>query len=788
MANIVKLNYTADEINEKLESVSSKANLPKDISGNISNGISGQILLTNGDGTTAWADVADNAEIKRINTNMELLNMGNLINLETINNGLIMNDGTVANDSRYCHTDFIPVIAGSTLNFKVYSDSPILGKIRYLAAYDANKTVMSSLGLGASADVYVVPDGVSYIKASIRVEDVEYAVLINGNLPNEYISYVGDSYFATEDFLGTATYNKSQIDSKFDKNRNEAAYATQQAIQKDVVIPIIFEQGNLNSTTGLETTSEANYFVRSTDKIVAKFGDEIKIMPNGQQFYLFKYDINGNFVERSNLTWTDTTIQITDDCYYRIVVKKASAYIVPEEVSVVCTITTNLYNRHGLTTLNTAYVKESVEVTEDILDETSHLRLLCFADPHDFSAHKYLKYNEIMSHGVVDYLVGLGDYVDYVNRGNDKSIYRKLLLDAINKSGRESNCIYVIGNHDTSMKPGAAVGSSDIDLVMRPMECFDIFYRHLKTKGNIVVDSENPYGCYFYIDDTQSKTRMIILNSNEICNDDGTVTWCFEQTRMSQRQLDWFAKTALHVKEDGWSVIVFLHNVTPYRSNYILFEILEAAKTGSALNKTFTAYDRMMTDENGNATSEIDIENGDTYTVNVDYSNEEYKIDVIAVVHGHSHMSDDALINGIRRIQVRTDNALLDDFYHCQFTPAANTTYYFTDILGHIYSFTTAENVSETVTQFGYNAYLTQYGAGQTIAHIYDVNGRITDNPKIYFNESIPVGATELTNFVRERDGSVTGDESCEIFCINKNSRTITTIPYGTGTKRVISY
>ena len=788
MANIVKLNYTATEIDEKLESVSNKVDLPKDTFGNIENGINGQVLQTNGDGTTAWTDVADNTEIKRISVNMKLLNMGNLINIETINDGLLLNSGAISNDARFCHTDFISVTPGSTLNFKVYNDSPVLGKIRYLAAYDANKTVMSSSGLAASSDVYVVPDGISYIKASIRVEDIAYAVLINGTLPNEYLSYIGDSYYASEEFLGNATYNKSQIDSKIDKNQDEMIYATQQAIEKDVVIPIVFEQGNLNASTGLETTSEANYFVRSVDKISVKFGDKIKITPNGQRFYLLKYDINGNFIERSDLAWVNTTIEITDDCYYRMVVKKASGYITPEEVSVVCTITTGLYNRHGLTTLNTAYIKETAEVMEGILDETSHLRLLCFADPHDFSLYKYLKYDEIMSRGVVDYLVGLGDYVDYANRGWDKSTYKKSLLDAINKAGREANCIYVTGNHDVSMKPGATIGSSDISLVMKPMECFDVFYRHLKSKGDIVVDSENPYGCYFYIDDVVSKTRMIVLNSNEICNDDGTVTWYFEQTRMSQRQLDWFSKTALHVEEDGWSVMVFLHNVTPYRSNYILFRILAAAKEGTLINETFTVYDRMITDENGSATSEIDTVNGDTYTVNVDYSKEEHHIDVIAVVHGHSHMSDDALINGIRRIQVRSDNAVLDDFYHCQFTPIANTTYYFTDVLGHIYTFTIPENISESIAQFGYNAYLTQYAAQQTIAQLYDADGRIVSNKTIYFNESVPSGAVELTDFIRERDGSVAGDESCEVFCINKDTRTITTIPYGTGTKRIISY
>ena len=51
-----KLSYTASEINEKLGQVDTKVNCPKALNGNVLNGLRGQILKTNGDGTTTWAN------------------------------------------------------------------------------------------------------------------------------------------------------------------------------------------------------------------------------------------------------------------------------------------------------------------------------------------------------------------------------------------------------------------------------------------------------------------------------------------------------------------------------------------------------------------------------------------------------------------------------------------------------------------------------------------------------------------------------------------------------------
>ena len=723
-------------------------------------------------------------ELTKVTTNMKLVNLGNLINLDTVVPGMITMSGKISTDDRFYTTDYIAVTPGETLNFKTYLTSITLGKMRYIAAYDESKTAVSSAGANTALE-YVVPDNIHYIRAAIRVDEINDSVLVSGELPKEYIPYTGESYISDKNFIASIAYTQQQTDAIIAKESEKLNYAIQSEISPDVPVIITFEQGGIDIITGQNTDKERDYLARS-GFIPVKYNDYIKFnsVDTNFRFRVYKYSVDGAFIEATDLFWFSTAFQATEDCYYRIQVQLKSGVIIPSDVAGYFTITTALYKRNGFMNLNPAYIKEADRVIEAVLDETADLRLLCFGDPHNFDDYKYHKYNEIMSRGVVDYLVGLGDYVDYKDHGA-KSNYRKLLLNAINKAGREQNRIYVTGNHDVSMKPGASVGSSDIDLVMYPKECFDVFYRHLKPC--MVTDPEKPYGGYFYIDDAHSKIRLIVLNSNEIVNDDGSVTWYYEQSKISQRQLDWFANTALKVDEDGWSVVVFMHSDYPFWSGEnVLFDILASAKNGTSVNRTFTAYCRMETDANGNATSTVDKVNGDTYTVNADFT-DGHSVDVIGIVHGHTHFKDWRAVNGINSISVRNDGVHLYDRYISKGTFVRNTVYFFTDIYGHIYTFTAPNTSSaDNAVQFEYCAYHTQYG-NNTLGYFVQADGN-QNSVSITCVSSAPSGATEITGFVRERDGSLVGEESCEIMCINKDTRTITTIPYGTGTRRVISY
>ena len=727
-----------------------------------------------------------------ITANMELRNIGNLIDKNLVSDGMMTTSGNVTADDRYVYTDFIPVTAGEIVNYKVYSDDSTLFKfLRFVIAYDENKNVQATKGSNAQKPYYEIPEGVAYIRATIGKTAVDYAVLVHGELPENYIPYTGENYVADENFLARAAYSKPQTDALIKKESEKISFAIHTQNSPNVPIPIVFEQGNIDSTTGQDSTSEYSFVVRSAGYISAKCGDTIKfnVTGSGKNYRLYTYSADGAFIERTDVFYFDRELEATEDCFYRIICSKPDGTtITPDEVTGIFTMTTAFYKRNGFVNLNVAYVKETDKVIEEALDETADLRLLCFADPHNFDDYKYHKYNEIMGRGVVDYLVGLGDYVDYTQRPY-KNDYRRLLLNAINKAGREANRIYVTGNHDVSMKPGGAAGTSDIDLVLRPKECFDLFYRHLKQ--SMVADPENPYGGYFYVDDVQSKIRLIILNSNEIVNDDGTVTWYYEQSKISQRQLDWFTNIALKVDEEGWSVVVFLHNDTPYGSadgcGNALFDILSAAQNGTSVHRTFTAYRRMITDANGAATTEIDKTNGDTYTINADF-NDGHSVSVIAVFHGHTHEKDWRERQGIKSICVRTDYGHLDDRYICKGTFVRNAVYCFTDIYGHIYKFTTPDTtIIDNTVHFEYSAYHTQDGRESGVGYFVLADGNQYAVATTLV-PAVPSGATELTGFVRERDGSLAGEESCEIVCINKDTRTITTIPYGTGTRRVITY
>lgn len=588
----------------------------------------------------------DDGELKRITANMELRKEtgGNLIDKTKVSENGLGAGGGIVTDARFCHTDYIEVAPGETLNFKVYSNTPAHAKMRYLTAYNESKVVQKNSGSASVLATYIVPEGVAYIRATFYIADIDYAVLVKGDLPNEYIPYKEPSYYATAKFL-------EGVVDKLDK----------------------------------------------------------------------------------------------------------------------------------------AYIDETDRIIEEALCETAHLRLLCFADPHSYDADKYLKYNEIMSRGVIDYLVGLGDYVGYTDLG-EKVNYRKPLLDSINRAGRESNRIYVTGNHDASMKPGGY----DKDVVFHTMETFDMFYRHLK--NGIVVDPEKPYGGYFYIDDSPSKIRLIVLNSSELFENNGEVTWYKGANHMSQRQVDWFANTALKADEDGWSAMVFVHSGVDC-GPHILFELMEAAKNKTSFNKTWTEYRRFVADADGNASmsASIDEVNGDTYNVSADYS-VGHSVDPIALVHGDSHEKDWHFYNGILAMRVRNDGVHLDDRYYSIIgagTFVEDNVYYFTDVYNNIYQFTvpaTYENPYNVgdIKRFEYNSYLTKAGNQTTGYLIFGDNNQM--NVVIRPAGSIPSGAKVITGFVRERDGSLAGDENCEILCIDKDTRTITTIPYGTGSRRVISY
>ncbi|MBQ8804061.1 MAG: metallophosphoesterase [Tyzzerella sp.] len=80
--------------------------------------------------------------------------------------------------------------------------------------------------------------------------------------------------------------------------------------------------------------------------------------------------------------------------------------------------------------------------------------------------------------------------------------------------------------------------------------------------GNAVHDAENPESSYYYVDYPKKKIRIIFLDAYA-CPDEKNgdlAVWVSEGwDRFSDRQLKWFAETALDTTKEGWDYILCSH-------------------------------------------------------------------------------------------------------------------------------------------------------------------------------------------------------------------------------------
>ena len=436
-----------------------------------------------------------------------------------------------------------------------------------------------------------------------------------------------------------------------------------------------------------------------------------------------------------------------------------------------------------------AYEQEAERVNNCIAQRNPDLSILLFADNHTYAREKYMKYSRIMSQGVIDYQIGLGDFVDYSHAS--KAVASKHLADCIQKAGKKPNCFYAYGNHDVGIC-GVNTGGTGLDVVMTPKENYTIFGAHLADNKNVVVDAKNPYGGYYFVDDEKSKIRMIILNTSDVFREENGAYAYFRYKstlRVSQTQLTWFAETALSFGDkknpSDWAVIVFGHEYNPYWGNLILLEILEAVQEGKAFRKTSTVYQRLAENGDGTYGPEVNTVHGDTYSVDVDYA-VQGPVTVMGFIHGHNHVDTQSVICGINCIQVRCDSGELDRYYMAPCEAGLKGNFYFKDKSGHIYTFESSEIAD--AASIGYNYYWTDAKMTPAPISVFDKRGIRITSVSCKYSETVPKGAAQITGFVAERDGSSVANESCEVLCIDKESRTLTFVPYGTGTQRMVPY
>ena len=146
--------------------------------------------------------------------------------------------------------------------------------------------------------------------------------------------------------------------------------------------------------------------------------------------------------------------------------------------------------------------------------------------------------------------------------------------------------LQVVGNHDDGQMY-LHTYSKDYS-AENYIKAYEMYHATTKqSRNHITLGSKNGW---YYMDDEDSKTRLIVLNSHEypwVVNDDGTLAYDSNAAESisciySTEQIEWLANTALNFADKGdvteqakWSVLAFAHMGT---SNW------------TAINSVFTAF------------------------------------------------------------------------------------------------------------------------------------------------------------------------------------------------------
>ena len=337
------------------------------------------------------------------------------------------------------------------------------------------------------------------------------------------------------------------------------------------------------------------------------------------------------------------------------------------------------------------FYTEMETVLEQAQSEDADMRLLVFTDIHDNAAERYQKLRIMMNTGCFDALVGLGDSTRYFAKKTKEST-KKVLRDVLSIAGRDSNCLYCVGNHDVAFKC-TNNGPLSYDNILTKKELHDVMRRHLN--GSVVFDEENPYGGYYYKDFEAAKIRIICLNSSDIWDENGELTNKYSHSLMyQQRQITWFSQIALDFTDkttpSDWSVLVCAHAFVVDKNNTAIVEsILNHVKDGTAYSHTFDLAQRTILDETtGLYTETIDRENSDAITVNADYT-VQGRVNVIGTVYGHDHLEAVKKVsNGITRIKLPADNPRIYQPYMTEINGLDAGRYYIESTTGNKYGFT----------------------------------------------------------------------------------------------------
>lgn len=237
-----------------------------------------------------------------------------------------------------------------------------------------------------------------------------------------------------------------------------------------------------------------------------------------------------------------------------------------------------------------------------------------------------------------------GDYLCNNNRTKKEVAINqhRELGTAIEELGKKPVTMVANGNHDNNPFAGA------YEMVSRE-EMYNILMKH--HKECFVVNEDDECSMYGYYDVEEAKLRAVFLDSSDmVYHTEGGRVVSTEggHAVFGNKQINWFANTALKLPDSEWSVVVFSH-YSPVPSTVMS----ERPFGGEAIWEVLSAY------KNGSAYKASAKKGTGYYDVECDFT-KQGKGNVVAWICGHIHSDRKAYIEGIPVIS--TSAAASDNF------------------------------------------------------------------------------------------------------------------------------
>ena len=384
----------------------------------------------------------------------------------------------------------------------------------------------------------------------------------------------------------------------------------------------------------------------TTSFIEVKKGEEVRL--NDSTLYKFKIGLYASTSQGSMTIvtdWLSDTYVVPNDCYLKICLSRVDETTITYDSNV---FATHYKFSNGLQTFEDELdLDDNFGFTNNIIDSLTNQSILFtwLTDTHyntqyvqNITVLDTIKKCANVSKSIKsDFIAHTGDIV---NGYNGVLVQKNDLFDVFDEFKNADIPVFVAeGNHDDN----SWYASDDVEGTHLLSDCLDTtqFFNRTSRLGmdnDVVVDSANPTGGYYYRDFKSSKIRVICVNVIDIPYTEtlGALDYYGQNTHaIRQAQMEWLANTALKFNESGWGVVILSHRA--FADTYNGDEPLINSTLAENL---LTAYKSKTSGTLTGTTTDFEISVPYDFTTNP--SNE-----MIASFSGHVHADLNGEVNGV---------------------------------------------------------------------------------------------------------------------------------------------